>query len=65
MGQSEAVRDWWADADEVTRRRALALAEDDFLPEDMQRDLAMAGVRVIPHCHRGGTCHPGSDHPPG
>jgi hypothetical protein len=46
--QDDAVRDWWSDADEVTRRRALALAEDDPLPEDMQRGLIMAGVRVVP-----------------
>lgn len=48
IGQLEAVASWWRDADEPTRRRALRLAEDDLLPEDMQRGLAMAGVTVIP-----------------
>ena len=48
MNQRDAVASWWADADEPTRRRALRMAEDDLLPEDMQRGLAMAGATVIP-----------------
>jgi len=37
-----------AEADEVTRRPALRLADDDLLPEDMARDLAMHGCTVVP-----------------
>ena len=48
MTQAEAVRSWWADADQTTRNRALRLREDDLLPADMQRGLAMAGVTVVP-----------------
>lgn len=46
MTQAEAVRSWWADADQTTRNRALRLREDDLLPADMQQGLAMAGVTV-------------------
>jgi hypothetical protein len=46
MTQTQAVRSWWADADQTTRNRALRLREDDLLPADMQRGLAMAGVTV-------------------
>ncbi len=48
MTQAEAVRSWWADADQTTRNRALRLREDDLLPADMQQGLAMAGVTVMP-----------------
>jgi len=48
VGQAEGIRQWWAEADSVTRGRALRLREDDFLPADMQVDLAMAGVTVSP-----------------
>ncbi|MEZ0166990.1 hypothetical protein AB2L27_19730 [Kineococcus sp. LSe6-4] len=48
MTQREAIAAWWREADEPTRRRALRLAEDDLLPEDMQRGLVKAGVTVVP-----------------
>jgi hypothetical protein len=48
VNQRDAMASWWADADEPTRRRALRMAEDDLLPEDMQRGLAIAGATVIP-----------------
>ena len=48
MTQTEAVRSWWANADQTTRNRALRLREDDLLPADMQQGLLMAGVTVIP-----------------
>jgi len=46
--QTEAVASWWQDADTPTRRRALRLAPDDLLPEDLQRGLSMSGVTVVP-----------------
>ncbi len=51
MTQADAVRSWWADADQTTRNRALRLREDDLLPADMQQGLAMAGVTVVPIGH--------------
>ncbi|MEZ0494632.1 hypothetical protein AB2L28_20540 [Kineococcus sp. TBRC 1896] len=48
MTQREAIASWWREADEATRRRALRLAQDDLLPEDMQRGLVKAGVTVVP-----------------
>jgi hypothetical protein len=44
--QKLAVEQWWTQADPVTRTRALRLEAADLLPEDMQVDLAMAGVTV-------------------
>lgn len=44
--QKMAVEQWWTQADPVTRIRALRLEAADLLPEDMQVDLAMAGVTV-------------------
>ncbi len=44
--QKMAVERWWIGTDPVTRTRALRLQAADLLPEDMQVDLAMAGVTV-------------------
>ncbi|WP_432536876.1 hypothetical protein [Kineococcus arenarius] len=46
--QADAVRAWWADLDEVDRRRVLRLDEADPLPEDLAVGLAMHGVSVVP-----------------
>jgi hypothetical protein len=46
-GQRALVRTWWAQVDEVTRRRLLRLGPGDHLPPDAALDLQMLGVTVI------------------
>lgn len=46
-GQRALLETWWAQLDQVTRRRLLRLTPEDFLPADVALDLQMVGVRVI------------------
>jgi hypothetical protein len=46
-GQRALVQAWWEQLDEVSRRRLLRLAPEDFLPPDAALDLQMLGVTVI------------------
>jgi len=48
MRQTDAVRRWFAELDDVDRGRLLRLDEADLLPEDLAVGLSMAGVTVVP-----------------
>ena len=48
MTQADGVRAWWAELDEVDRRRVLRLGDNELLAEDLAVGLAMHGVTVVP-----------------
>ena len=48
MRQTDAVRAWFVELDDVDRGRLLRLDEADLLSEDLAVGLIMAGVTVVP-----------------